>query len=62
MPNVNDACNNNYCDATSSSISSLIKLKLDNIISGTMPSNLVNLKSLEVLHLLNNLLRDSLSK
>ena len=46
--------------ATSSSISSSIKLKLDDVASSTMPSNSPNLKLLEVLHLSNNLLRCSL--
>ena len=49
---------NNYYDVTSSSSSSLIKLKLDNNkISGATPLNFINLNSLKVLHLSNNLLR-----
>ena len=53
-----DTDTKNNKDYNSITSSSLIKLKLDhNEISGTMPSSFINLKSLEVLCLSNNLLR-----
>ena len=60
IPNAIDACNNDNFDATSNSSSPWLNLELNSVMSGTRPSNFTNLKSLEVLHLSNNLLRGSL--